>query len=94
MQDLEEAITLDQEALEIRSQGHLNRPLLLDNLADHLSTRYKQLGATEDLQEAIFLVREALYLRPQGHPHRTASLSSLAMSLFSAPSARRNAGPQ
>jgi CHAT domain-containing protein len=71
MQDLDEAIVLDREALNLRPQGHPDRSMSLNNLALHLSTRYDQLGAMQDLDEAIVLDREALNLCPQGHPDRS-----------------------
>ena len=50
----------------------------LNNLAAHLSYRYRHLGAMEDLDEVIALGRETLNLRPQGHPLRSGSLDGLA----------------
>ena len=52
-QDLDEAIFLGREALDLRPQGHPDWSMFLINFAVHLSTRYKQLGAMEDLGEAI-----------------------------------------
>ena len=78
MQDLDEAIILDREALDLRPQGHLERSMSLNNLAAHLSSRYNHLWAIQDLDEAIVLDREALDLRPQGHPDRSMSLNNLA----------------
>ena len=82
MQDLDEAIVLDREALDLCPQGHPHRSTSLHNLASHLSTRYTQLGAIHDLDEAIVLDQEALDLRPQGHPNRSMSLNNLASCLF------------
>ena len=62
MEDLDEAIVLDREALGLCPQGHLNWVMSLNNLAGHLSTRYNRLGAIEDLDEAFVLVREAPHL--------------------------------
>ena len=45
MEDLGEAIVLDREALDHRPQGHPFRSSPLNNLENHLSTRYNQLGA-------------------------------------------------
>ncbi|KAF8429868.1 CHAT domain-containing protein [Boletus edulis BED1] len=81
MADLDEAVVLDREALELRPQGHPDRSTSLNNLAVDLSTRYNQLGAMADLDAAIVLDREALELRPQGHPHRSISLNNLAFRL-------------
>ena len=83
MQDIEEAIVLDREALSLCPQGHPNRSMSLNNLAVSLSSRYKQLGAREDLDEAIVLNREALDLCPQEHPNRSMSLNNLAGDLSS-----------
>ncbi|KAF8123340.1 hypothetical protein EV363DRAFT_1548509 [Boletus edulis] len=78
MADLDEAIVLGREALELRPQGHPDRSLSLNTLAKSLSTRYDQLRAMADLDEAIVLGREALELRPQGHPDCSLSLNHLA----------------
>ena len=64
--------------IDLRSQGHPDRSMSLNNLAIRLSTRYKQLGAMDDLDEAIVLVRKALVLHPQGHPLRSSSLNGRA----------------
>ena len=79
IQDLEEAIVLEREALDLRPQGHPLRSTSLNNLATSLSTRFKQLVAVDDLHEAIVLFR---YLRPRGRPLRSGSLNNLADSLF------------
>jgi hypothetical protein len=71
MEDLDETIVLDREALDLRPTGHPLRSSCLNNLAADLSTRYGQLGVIEDL---LVLDREALDLRPQGHPDRSISL--------------------
>ncbi|KAF8132951.1 TPR-like protein [Boletus edulis] len=94
--DLDEAIVLDREALELRPNGHPDRSMPLNTLAKHsnfarkdtliapfhLSTRYNQLGAMADLDEVIVLDREALELCPQGHPDRSMSLNNLAIRLW------------
>ena len=81
MQDLNEAIVLDREALRLRRKGHPDRSQLLNNLSVDLSTRYKRFGTMQDLHEAIVLHREALDLLPKGHPDRSSSLSNLAADL-------------
>jgi CHAT domain-containing protein/tetratricopeptide (TPR) repeat protein len=78
MQDLDEAIVLGREALDLRPTGHPLRSSCLNSLAIVLSNRYEQLGAMEDLNEAIVLDQEALDLCPQGHPDRSISLNNLA----------------
>ena len=56
MEDLNEAIVLDREALDLRPQGHLDRSMSLNNLAIRLTARYNQLGGMQDLDDAIVLV--------------------------------------
>ena len=78
MEDLNEAVVLDREALDLCLQGHPDRAMSLNNLAIDLVIRYEQLWGVEDLDEAIVLVRGALDLRPQGHPAQSRSLNDLA----------------
>ncbi|KAG8909243.1 hypothetical protein FRC02_007913 [Tulasnella sp. 418] len=83
MQDIDEAIKLNKEALLICSEKHLHRPMLLHNLAGCLQTCYQRSSNIEDLDQAIQLNEEALSLCPPGHPERTMSLNSLAVCLHS-----------
>jgi tetratricopeptide (TPR) repeat protein len=83
MEDIDEAISLDREALDLRPQGHPDRSMSLNNLAAHLSSRYQPLGAMEDLDEAIVLDRETLDLCLLGHHDRSRSLENLAGHLCS-----------
>ena len=83
MQDLNEAIILGREALNLLSQGQPYRSGSLSTLANRLATRYKQVDAMQDLDEAIVLHRAALALRPRGHPDRSASLANIARNLRS-----------
>ena len=53
MQDPDEAICLGREALVLCPQGHHHRPKSLNNLANGLSTRYKQLGPMQDLDRPL-----------------------------------------
>ncbi|KAI9567828.1 CHAT domain-containing protein [Boletus coccyginus] len=72
---------LDREALALRPQGHPDQSISLNNLAVHLSTRYRRLGGMECLDEAIVFNRAALAPRLQGHPDRSMSLNNLAVDL-------------
>ncbi|KAI5982333.1 hypothetical protein EDD15DRAFT_150699 [Pisolithus albus] len=81
--DLNEAITLHRDALELRpvENEKSDRSDSLSNLAFCLCRRYDKLGAVVDLEEAIALGREALELCPLGHPDRDTSLHNLGFSL-------------
>ncbi|KAF8501303.1 CHAT domain-containing protein [Gautieria morchelliformis] len=80
-EDLEEAISLHREALELRPAPHPLRSDSLNNIANALSTRFEQSGRHEDLEEAISLHREALGLLPAPHPLRSNSLNNVATAL-------------
>ena len=79
--DIDEAIVLDREALEICTVDHPRRPACLFQLVTHLSARYGLLGGVETLNEAILLDRHALALCLPGHPDRSISLNNLAVHL-------------
>ena len=72
MEDLDEAIVLNREALCLRTQGHPARSASLNSLAIHLSARHIRLGAMQDLDEALY---------PQGHPDRSGPLDHFARHL-------------
>jgi tetratricopeptide (TPR) repeat protein len=80
--DLDEAISLHRQALELFLPPHPNRSASLTNLANALLTRFKQGGQQSDLDEAISLHRQALELRPTPHPDRSSSLNNLALALL------------
>ena len=82
MQDFDEAIVLNREALSFCPQGHSDWSLSLTNLATRLSTRFKQLGAIQDLDEAIILARGALDPCPPARL-RSIILNNLAIDLSS-----------
>jgi CHAT domain-containing protein len=79
--DLEEALTLERNALELLPQGHPDRARSLDNLARYLHARFHQLRTLSDLEEALALQRNVLEVLLQGHPDRAHSLGNLASSL-------------
>ncbi|KIK33364.1 hypothetical protein CY34DRAFT_99712 [Suillus luteus UH-Slu-Lm8-n1] len=79
--DLDQAITLQSEALASRPVGHTDRSMSLNNLANQLSTRFKHRGNAKDLDETIALHRDALALCPVGHTYRFLSLNNLAVQL-------------
>ena len=90
--DLNETIVLDREALSLCPLEHPDRSISLNNLAVDLSSRYNQLGGIDDTNEAIVLGLEALSLRPFGHPDRSSSLGNLAVGLSSRYDTTNNSG--
>ena len=55
MEDLDAAIVVHREALDLCLPGHANRSIPSNNFAVDLSTWYDQLGAMTDLDDAIGL---------------------------------------
>ncbi|KAG2141095.1 TPR-like protein [Suillus clintonianus] len=81
-QDLDEAMTLLREALDLFPVGHTNRSTVLGNLGKVLSTRFNHRGNDQDLDQAIMLDKDALALCPVGDPDRPMSLNNLASGLY------------
>ncbi|KAJ7249041.1 CHAT domain-containing protein [Mycena rebaudengoi] len=76
--DIDEAIMLHREALELRAAPHPNQGGSLNNLANAVQTRFEQHCDPNDIDEAIMLYREALELHAAPHPNRGGSLNNLA----------------
>lgn len=64
MVDLEEAIDLNREALDLRPRRHPDRSTSLHDLTACLSERYDTLGAMVDLERAIRVARAAFKPSP------------------------------
>ncbi|OCB91463.1 TPR-like protein [Sanghuangporus baumii] len=80
-EDLDQAITFQQTALDDCPDSDSDRAETLFGLALFLYTRYERWGDIDALEKSIKLDRDALALRPVGHPLRASSLGNLATSL-------------
>ncbi|KAJ7249039.1 CHAT domain-containing protein [Mycena rebaudengoi] len=76
--DIDEAVTLHREALEIHAATHPNWGMSLNDLANAVHTRFEQCGDPKDIDEAIMLHREALEIHAAPHPNQGMSLNNLA----------------
>ncbi|KAG6332358.1 hypothetical protein ID866_6730 [Astraeus odoratus] len=81
--DLDGAISLNEQGLELYPVGHADRPPSLANLANCIYARYQPQAALGDLEEAISLHQQALEFYPVGHQNRSSSLASLANCMHS-----------
>ncbi|KAG2040824.1 CHAT domain-containing protein [Suillus americanus] len=79
--DLDEAISLHEEALRLCPVGHKYRDVSLDNLGGSLVTRFNKCGNIDDITRAVSLHREALTLCPPGNPDCNIMLNNLALAL-------------
>jgi len=68
--DLDEAISLQRQALELQLPPHPSRALSLNNLASALSIRFEQGGQQTDLEEAMSLFVTATQYPFQSPSHR------------------------
>ena len=62
MHDLDEAIVLSREALNLRPQGHLDRSASLDNLARHLCNRFTRSKQLQDKEELFNLYGQLVHV--------------------------------
>jgi hypothetical protein len=67
-----------REALRLRPEGHPERAMSCEDLAESLWICFSQTGDMTLLDKALELEREALRLRPEGHPDRALSCGNLA----------------
>jgi tetratricopeptide (TPR) repeat protein len=81
MEDLEDAISYNREALILHPPGHPSHSYLLLELGTALFTHFQHSGRIENLEDAISFYYEALTLYPPGHPSCSYSLMNLAISL-------------
>ena len=84
MEDLEEVITYNREALTLRPPDHPERSTTLDDLGIAVLIRCDQsdYSSMKDFEEGITYHRETLRLRPPGHPHRSISLTNLVNAFY------------
>ena len=56
MEDLEEAILVVRQAVDVTPKDHPDLAGRLNNLGNKLESRYKRIGKIEDLEEALEVV--------------------------------------
>ena len=81
--DLDEAVSIAQEAVNATPAAHPDRPGWLSNLGNALQSRFKRTGAPADLDASITAKREALNTTPDDHPDRVIWQSNLGNALRS-----------
>ena len=81
LSDLDEALALQRNALELLPHEHPERSALLNTIAIYFHTRIEKHGTLPDLDEALAYERNALELRPHGDPDRATSLDNIVIYL-------------
>ncbi|KIJ37924.1 hypothetical protein M422DRAFT_177269, partial [Sphaerobolus stellatus SS14] len=77
-----EVIALQQQSVELTSEGHADMPSLLSNLASSFHSRFKHLGNCSDIDEAIAHQQQAVHLIPDSHSKKTILLQNLGNTLY------------
>ncbi|KAI9681366.1 MAG: hypothetical protein M1817_002649 [Caeruleum heppii] len=81
LEDLNVAVRMNREALDLPGEGSLPRIDNLVGLSGRLSKRFDLTGQLCDIEEAIALAREVVALAPQDHAERPAWLHNLGLFL-------------
>ncbi|THU91120.1 hypothetical protein K435DRAFT_801509 [Dendrothele bispora CBS 962.96] len=77
LRDIENAILVNQQAVDLTPDGHADKARQLVNLGNAFQTRFEHLGGLRDIENAIIVTQEAVDLTPDGHADKAASLSNL-----------------
>ncbi|KZP20335.1 hypothetical protein FIBSPDRAFT_1044972 [Athelia psychrophila] len=80
--DLENAITMEQQALALTPDGHPDKPARLTALGFSYDTRFERLGDLADIENAITAEMQALALTQDGHPDKPGHLIALGCSYY------------
>ena len=70
---------LEEDAIDLTTNGYPNKPAYLANLGNSLRARFNCLGQLSDLEEAISTHRNAVELIPNGHPHKPNHLQAFGL---------------
>jgi len=81
MEDLEEAIQVARQAVDVTPEDHPDLAERLNNLGNRLESRYERTGKVEDLEEAIRVARQAVDVTPKDHPDLAGRLNNLGTKL-------------
>jgi nucleoside phosphorylase len=79
LDDLNNAISIGEEAVSATPLDHPNRAGRLSNLAIFRQSRFEQTRNLDDLNNAISIGEEAVSATPLDHPNRAGRLSNLAV---------------
>jgi len=79
LSDLENAISNQEQAVELTDDGHSNKPMYVSNLGCSQQTRFKHLGNFSDLKNAKSNFEKAVELMDDGHPDKPMCLSTLVV---------------
>ena len=79
--EISNAISAHQRAVQLTPDGHADMPSLLNNLGGSLLCRFERTGDLADVTNAISAHQKAVQLTPDGHANMPIRLSNLVGSL-------------
>ncbi|KAI0316762.1 TPR-like protein [Amylostereum chailletii] len=79
--DVDKAICLQREAVDLTPEDHTNKHVYLNGLAASFVRRYARLGDFADIESAICLRRQAIDLTAEDYPYKHVYLNGLGASL-------------
>ncbi|THU81883.1 hypothetical protein K435DRAFT_767007 [Dendrothele bispora CBS 962.96] len=77
VQQFDEAISAEWQAVDLTPDGHADKATLLNNLGNAFSRRFECLGELGDIENAILVNRQAVDLTPDGHADKAGWLNNL-----------------
>ncbi|MFH8477209.1 tetratricopeptide repeat protein [Streptomyces sp. NPDC018000] len=80
--DLDQAVAVARQAVEVAPSGHPDRAALLNNLGSALRARFERRGDLAGLDQAVELARQALAESPVDGPRYPTILSNLGAMLW------------
>ncbi|KAF5332920.1 hypothetical protein D9758_015972 [Tetrapyrgos nigripes] len=79
--DIENAILVTQQAVNLTPDGHANKASFLNNLGNAIQCRFQCVGELGDIENAIRVKQEAVNLTPDGYADKAAKLNNLGGAL-------------
>ena len=80
--EISNAISAHQRAVQLTPDGHADMPSLLNNLGNSLLGRFERTGDLTDIANAISAHQRAVQLTPDGHADMPSRMSNLGNSLL------------
>ena len=82
LNDLEDAISRQRDAVNLAPNYHPEKPGYLNNLGNSFRVSFKRLRRPNDLEDAISRQRDAINLTPNDHPYKPSYLNNLGHSFL------------
>ncbi|KAF5360183.1 hypothetical protein D9758_011336 [Tetrapyrgos nigripes] len=82
LEDIENAIHFNQQAVDLTPDGYAYKPFMLSNLGSAFQSRFEHLRELGDNKNTIHFYQQALDLMPDGHVNNASQLINLNLSIL------------